>query len=117
MADVQSIREFQAKLAQLSQATKQSADAAHRRLAERQAAETRAGVPRDTGRLAGTIHVERTSETRMLVVVGDASTDYLGFNEFGTRRQPARPFVRPAAARSEAAHESTMLDEARRRIR
>lgn len=90
--------------------------AGHKTLADREADQIRSGAPEDTGRLRSTVRIE-TSGERTEVIVGDDSTPYLGFNEFGTRRQPPRPFVRPAAARAEAEHEAVMTSEARARIK
>jgi HK97 gp10 family phage protein len=53
-------------------------------------------VPVDTGRLKNSIAARQISE--MEWVVG-TSVDYALYVEMGTRRTPARPYLRPAAVR------------------
>jgi HK97 gp10 family phage protein len=109
---------LRAELARLPGELGAAAEAGHQELGDRAVSQIRADAPRGTGRLAGTIRTRRVNEFVYEVVVGEEGvTPYLGFNEFGTHRQPARPFVRPAAGRAESSHEATMLAQARRRIR
>jgi len=125
---LEGVDELMATLARLPRELAAGANDGHRQLAEREAAEIRARAPQPpgasgeaTGKLADKVRVAYGAYNRSPffadVVVGEeGETPYLGHYEFGTRRQAARPFVRPAAARAEASHESTMLAAARRRI-
>jgi HK97 gp10 family phage protein len=53
-------------------------------------------APRDTGELVGSIR-GRTTGTRGEV---EASAEHAGFQEFGTSRSAAQPFMGPAADKS-----------------
>lgn len=66
---------------------------ATKKVADMVAEEARSLAPVDTGRLRGSIDVVRDGNNH--VVVTDAP--YAGFVEFGTSRQPAQPFLGPAA--------------------
>jgi HK97 gp10 family phage protein len=53
-------------------------------------------VPVDTGKLKNSITVEFPSQTKAII---SPHTEYAVFVEFGTRRQRAKPYMRPAAER------------------
>jgi len=71
--------------------------------AKRHADSAKANVPRDTGELADTIRVVRDDAKQVVVLAGGAELErpYAGHVEYGTSKMDARPFMRPAAARSE----------------
>lgn len=50
-------------------------------------------APKDTGRLANSIHVEQVSARQARV---KADAPYAGYVEFGTENMAAQPFMRPA---------------------
>lgn len=54
--------------------------------------------PVDTGRLRNSIHYSKTGEAEAEV---KATANYSTFIEFGTSRQRAQPFMRPAAEANE----------------
>ena len=114
-AKVDGLGDLAAALGRAERAVTDGSRAANRRLADTQAAQMRGNVPVETGRLRSTIRVEDSGRD-VTVAAGDGSTPYLGFVELGTRYKPARPFVRPAAGRSESRLESEQLAEARRRM-
>ena len=62
------------------------------RLGEIGAQEARRIVPVDTGRLRASIRYEIEDEELHL----QADTPYAGFVEYGTHRQRAQPYLRPA---------------------
>ena len=115
--ELHGLDELRSAVERLAREAVNAADAGHRQLAERAAQDMRGSVPVDTGRLRGTIRTEYPNQFGARVTAGDDSTPYLGAVEYGTRKMAARPFARAAIARAEAAHESTMLDQARKRIR
>lgn len=51
-------------------------------------------VPVDTGKLKNSITSEFPSQTKAIIA---PHTDYAAYVEFGTRRQRAQPYMRPAA--------------------
>lgn len=51
-------------------------------------------APKDTGEGAKSIHAERVGDHYR--VSYDKEHDYMRFSELGTRKRPARPFLRPA---------------------
>lgn len=51
-------------------------------------------VPVDTGKLKNSISVEMPKETLAIIA---PHTEYAGYVEYGTRRQRAKPYMRPAA--------------------
>lgn len=51
-------------------------------------------VPVDTGKLKNSITTEMTSQTSAIVA---PHTEYAIYVEFGTRKQRAQPYMRPAA--------------------
>jgi len=56
-------------------------------------------APRDTGHMARTIEywpARRAGRNRVEGEFGNRTADYTLWNEIGTRRMPARPFLRPA---------------------
>lgn len=115
--ELEGIAEALAKLQDLKRQLAGGSDAGHRELANQCAAQIRATAPVDSGDIRSSVRVVRENPFRTDVIVGyDGITEYLGHQEFGTRHQPARPFVRPAAGRAEAVYGSTMLSHARRRI-
>jgi len=59
-------------------------------------ANAKAVVPVRTGALKNSITTEFTSPTRAVVA---PHMDYAAYVEFGTRRQRAKPYMRPAAER------------------
>jgi HK97 gp10 family phage protein len=61
-------------------------------LAEDVAAEARSNAPVRTGHLRDSISVEVDGDT----VIVQASADYAGYVELGTRHQRAEPFLMPA---------------------
>ncbi len=73
----------------------QAAERAEEAAAEVLAAEVRARVPVNTGRLRDSYHVDRDVKGRV-VVTNRKDTFYGQFVEFGTTRAPAEPHVRPA---------------------
>jgi HK97 gp10 family phage protein len=119
------VGELQAALSKLPRDLADAAREGHQQLAERTAAQIRANAPHPPGRsgegsglLASKVRTRYPSPFLADVEVGEeGETPYLGHYEFGTRHQQARPFVRPAAARTESAHESTMAAAARRRLK
>ena len=60
-------------------------------------ATAQARAPRNTGAGAASIHAEAAGPNAYRVG-WDRAHDYMRFPEFGTEHQPARPFLRPAAA-------------------
>lgn len=54
-------------------------------------------VPVDTGRLRASIRPARLGQAQWEVA---PHTDYAGFVEFGTRNQPAQPYLRPSFERN-----------------
>ncbi len=61
-------------------------------------AEAKRRAPVRTGRLKGSIHIERPDENTWLLVDG---VDYGVHQEFGTAKMKAHPFMRPAKALGE----------------
>jgi len=57
-------------------------------------ANAKAVVPVDTGKLKNSITCEFPSPTKAIIA---PHTDYAAYVEFGTRRQRAKPYMRPAA--------------------
>lgn len=57
-------------------------------------ANAKAVVPVDTGKLKNSITSEFPSPTKAIIA---PHTDYAAFVEYGTRRQRAKPYMRPAA--------------------
>jgi HK97 gp10 family phage protein len=55
-------------------------------------------VPVDTGLLKASINVEAVGDTTY-ITVGDNGAFYWAFQEFGTSKMAARPFIRPALDR------------------
>lgn len=53
-------------------------------------------VPVDTGKLKNSITSEFPSQTKAII---SPHTEYAAYVEFGTRRQRAKPYMRPAAER------------------
>jgi HK97 gp10 family phage protein len=89
----------------------------HQRLAHAAADEMRYNAPVLTGRLRDSIRVEYESKYVTWVNVGrEDETPYLGWQEFGSIHQPARPFVRPAADKYGGQLEQVMTNEARRAL-
>jgi HK97 gp10 family phage protein len=72
-----------------------------RRVAAEVRDEARRLAPKDTGAGAKSIRVVRDFDRQSRAVTYRVSWDkthfYMGFHEFGTSTQPARPFLRPAA--------------------
>lgn len=56
----------------------------------------KAVVPVDTGKLKNSISCEFPSQTQAIIA---PHTEYAAFVEYGTRRQRAKPYMRPAAER------------------
>lgn len=54
--------------------------------------------PVDTGRLRASIGVSQTFTARGSVTVVGTNVEYGGFIEYGTSRQRAQPYLRPALA-------------------
>jgi HK97 gp10 family phage protein len=115
--DVKGAAAAMQRLKKLSTDLAAAASGGHAQLAEAAAEEMRANVPVDTGQLADTIRVERKNPFRTEVIVGDESTPYLGHVEFGTFKDQAQPFVRPAAGQAESVHGAVMLAHAKKRIK
>lgn len=66
-------------------------------------------APVRTGFMQNSIEVYITESTKARVMGEiNAEADYSSFNEFGTYKMPARPFVAPAVKASEAWFNSTM---------
>lgn len=68
-------------------------------------ADIKANAPVDTGALRDSIRVERMggeAKDEVKMQIGVFGEFYGHFQEFGTSRQPARPFVRPAIDRHAA---------------
>jgi HK97 gp10 family phage protein len=57
-------------------------------------ANAKAVVPVDTGKLKNSITCEFPSQTKAIIA---PHTEYAGFVEYGTRKQRAQPYMRPAA--------------------
>lgn len=57
-------------------------------------ANAKAVVPVDTGKLKNSITSEFPSQTKAIVA---PHTDYAAYVEYGTRKQRAKPYMRPAA--------------------
>lgn len=102
-----SLKDFERRLARLPMAAKKAAQAALDKSADELVAAQRSLVPRDSGKLAASIHWEATDElTRTITAGGEATMhtdersgiayDYAFGQEFGTTRQPAQPFFWPA---------------------
>lgn len=53
-------------------------------------------VPVDTGRLRESIDTQITSDALQITGIIAPHTEYAGFVEFGTHRQHAEPYMRPA---------------------
>ena len=53
-------------------------------------------VPVDTGRLRESIRAEVEDDGDSVSMALSANTDYATYVELGTRRMPARPYIRPA---------------------
>jgi HK97 gp10 family phage protein len=105
---------FRGVAAELKGALKGGLTKGQRDLAEQTAADMRALVPHDTGRLADTIRIEQDRPNEIAVVVGvEGETDYLGYVEWGTIYMPAQPFVRSSADVAGGRLEAKMTDEAR----
>lgn len=51
----------------------------------------------DTGRMRDSIRRTEHGESRSVVTAGGGDVVYAGFNEFGTIKMSAQPFMRPAA--------------------
>lgn len=63
------------------------------------------GAPYRTGQLSGDINISKESDPKYSVRIGPGKAGFYGrFNEFGTSKMAAQPFVRPAfdATRSKA---------------
>lgn len=59
--------------------------------------------PVDTGRLRGSIMTKvETNDKGAEGIIGTSGVEYAPFVEFGTVRQPAQPFLRPACIENEA---------------
>lgn len=67
-----------------------------RKAAERIVAEAKARVPRDSGDLMESIHVEKLEEAVYRVIAGDSDAFYGHMVEFGTVNTSSRPFLMPA---------------------
>lgn len=69
----------------------------------------------DTGVLKGTARTESTGRTSVQVAVGwnTGVGFYAAYQEFGTRKQRARPVVGPAAMLHETRHAQIMADAIR----
>jgi len=117
-AEVKGAAAAMQRLSKLSRDLVDAAAGGHAQLAEQAAEEMRANVPEDSGRLASTIRVERHNAFRTEVIVGEEdSTPYLGHVEFGTHKDAAQPFVRPAASAAESVHGDVMLKQSRKKIK
>lgn len=56
--------------------------------------------PVDTGRLRSSINWRLAVDSRGLLAVIGTSVTYAPYQEFGTRHQPGKPFLRPALGAS-----------------
>jgi HK97 gp10 family phage protein len=116
---IEGLDELRSALRRLPGELAQGVQEGHRASAERIANQVRADAPRGASQaIVSSVRTRYPSSFLADVDVGrEGETEYLGHQEFGTSHQPARPFVRPAVARAEAAHEATMLAAARRRLK
>jgi len=116
---VEGISELENALKKLPGAARTALGEANRSLAETAASQQRRTVPRATGRLGSTIRTEQTGRMAWATQTGrEGETDYLGIVEYGgtKKNQPARPFVRPAAAHAETRHEQIVIAALRKAL-
>jgi len=127
LRDIRGAAEGIANLRRIRGDLSKAINAGHEQLAKQAASEMRANAPvltdldraggdRNPGELRDSIRVETRGNTTE-VIVGNRDTFYLGWQEFGSDHQPARPFVRPAAGQAESVHERVMTAEAKKRVK
>jgi HK97 gp10 family phage protein len=77
--------------------------------AETMAADAQDRAPVDTGTLRASIHVEGVQrsglEVKATVATGGEASDYAVFQELGTTKMAAQPFMGPAAINHEPLHQ------------
>ena len=66
-------------------------------VAEAAAKKMRNRAPKRTGAGAESIHVEPDEDNPGFRIGWDVQHFYMTFDEFGTQKEPARPFMRPTA--------------------
>lgn len=82
------------RLPQIAERLPEAVGAIVRKAAFDVEANAKAVVPVDTGKLKNSISCEFPSQTKAIIA---PHTDYAIFVEYGTRRQRAKPYMRPAA--------------------
>jgi len=82
------------RLPQIAERLPEAVSAIVRKAAFDVEASAKAVVPVDTGKLKNSITSEFPSQTKAIVA---PHTDYAAYVEYGTRKQRAKPYMRPAA--------------------
>lgn len=88
------------RLPQIAEHLPEAVSAIVRKAAFDVEANAKAVVPVDTGKLKNSISSEFPTPTRAIIA---PHTEYAHFVEYGTRRQRAKPYMRPAAEKVKAA--------------
>ena len=98
-ARVIGVDRFRSDLAEAMKTNRDVLNSGMRQMIEAMADQIKANCPTKTGALKNSIHVAEGKNRHgpsQEVVIGNDSVDYAMHVEYGTSREPAHPFVRPA---------------------
>jgi HK97 gp10 family phage protein len=84
------------RFAQLAEEARRAAQDLVRDTASAIATTAQALAPVDTGALRDSIEVEHEAPMRSVVTAGNGDVDYAAYQEFGTSRMHAQPYLTPA---------------------